>query len=215
MKNLALSFLAIALIAGAPLAAQSEPTPLNNPPVQEERTNPDAASITGDSGLTVTGTVVSFTDTALVLDTAAGQHTIQLTPQTTRPVSFTTGEKVAVDYTRNSTGVMIATAVRQEGTASADADHSMHTDPSTATAAPAAPETNLQNEPEPDVTASAEVEANVDADLDTDVEADVDAYADADTDSETLPETGSEAPLAGLMGLLALLAATVLRSRKA
>jgi LPXTG-motif cell wall-anchored protein len=191
MKNLALSLLAIALIAGAPLAAQ-EQDPTANPLVQEERTNPDADSITGDSGLTITGTVVSFTDSALVLQSTAGQHTIQLTPQTSRPSTFTTGERLAVDYTRNSTGVMIATAVRQEGTAGTEVDHSVHMGT-----------TALQNE------AEVEAEVDTDADLDTEMDTDVDASVD------TLPETGSDAPLAGLIGLVALAAATALRSRKA
>jgi len=195
MKNLALSLLALALIAGPAIA--QEPQPLNNPPVQEERTNPDAPAITGDSGLTITGTVVSFTDSAVVLSSTAGDLTIQITPQTARPATFTTGERLAIDYVRNSNGTMIATAIRPEGTLGTEVDHTLHT--------PATPAV----EPEPEVTA--EVEADVDANLDTDVEADV----DVDTDADVLPETGSGTPLAGLIGLLALAAATALRTRKA
>jgi LPXTG-motif cell wall-anchored protein len=200
MKTLALSLLALALIAGPAIAQEAQP--LNNPPVQEERTNPDAPAITGDSGLTITGTVVSFTDSAVVLNSTAGDLTIQITPQTSRPASFTTGERLAIDYVRNSNGTMIATAIRPVGTPGTEVDHTLHT-PTTP-----AVETELQ-QPEPEVTA--EVEADVDANLDTDVEADV----DVDTDADTLPETGSETPLAGLIGLLALAAATALRSRKA
>jgi LPXTG-motif cell wall-anchored protein len=207
MKLLALSLLAIALIA-APVAAQSEQDPQAMPPVQEERTNPDAPAITGDSGLTVTGTVVSFTDTALVLHSTAGDLTIQFTPQTVKPATFTTGENLAVDYVRNSNGTMIATAIRPVGTPGTETDLT-----------PQAPAPTVETEvQEPEADVSAELEADVAADLDTDteaeVEADVDADADLDTDSESLPETGSEVPLAGLIGLLALAAATALRTRK-
>lgn len=200
MKNLALSLLALAVIAGPAIAQEAQP--LNNPPVQEERTNPDAPAITGDSGLTVTGTVVSFTDSAVVLNTTAGDLTIQMTPQTAKPATFTTGENLAIDYVRNSNGTMIATAIRPAGTTGTEVDHTLHAAP-----APSAQvETQLQPAPE----VEADVEADVDADLDTDVEADV----DVDTSADTLPETGSETPLAGLIGLLALAAATALRTRK-
>lgn len=207
MKLLALSLLAIALIA-APVAAQSEQDPQATPPVQEERTNPDAPAITGDSGLTITGTVVSFTDSAVVLSSTAGDLTIQITPQTARPATFTTGENLAIDYVRNSNGTMIATAIRPVGTPGTEVDHTLHT--------PSAPA--LQTETDTPAEVEAEVEADVSADLDTDVEADVDVdtdvSADLDTDADTLPETGSEVPLAGLIGLLALAAATALRTRK-
>ena len=199
MKNLALSLLALALIAGPAIAQEAQP--LNNPPVQEERTNPDAPAITGDSGLTITGTVVSFTDSAVVLSSTAGDLTIQMTPQTARPATFTTGENLAIDYVRNSNGTMIATAIRPVGTPGTEVDHTLH-----APAPSVQVETQLQPAPE----VEAEVEADVDADLDTDVEADV----DVDTSDDTLPETGSETPLAGLIGLLALAAATALRTRK-
>ncbi|HVF61412.1 MAG TPA: YabP/YqfC family sporulation protein [Thermoanaerobaculia bacterium] len=196
MKNLALSLMALALIAGPAIAQEAQP--LNNPPVQEERTNPDAPAITGDSGLTITGTVVSFTDSAVVLSSTAGDLTIQMTPQTARPATFTTGENLAIDYVRNSNGTMIATAIRPAGTMGTEVDHTLHAAPAPSVQV----ETQLQPAPE--------VEADVDADLDTDVEAEV----DVDTDADTLPETGSETPLAGLIGLLALAAATALRTRK-
>ena len=200
MKNLALSLLALALIAGPAIAQEAQP--LNNPPVQEERTNPDAPAITGDSGLTITGTVVSFTDSAVVLSSTAGDLTIQMTPQTARPATFTTGENLAIDYVRNSNGTMIATAIRPAGTMGTEVDHTLHAAP--------APSVQVETQLQPAPEVEAEVEADVDADLDTDVEADV----DVDTSADTLPETGSETPLAGLIGLLALAAATALRTRK-
>ena len=199
MKNLALSLLALALIAGPAIAQEAQP--LNNPPVQEERTNPDAPAITGDSGLTITGTVVSFTDSAVVLNTTAGDLTIQMTPQTAKPATFTTGENLAIDYVRNSNGTMIATAIRPVGTTGTEVDHTMH-----APAPSVQVETQLQPAPE--------VEAEVEADVDADVDVDTDVSADVDTGSESLPETGSETPLVGLIGLLALAAATALRTRK-
>ena len=200
MKNLALSLMALALIAGPAIAQEAQP--LNNPPVQEERTNPDAPAITGDSGLTITGTVVSFTDSAVVISSTAGDLTIQMTPQTAKPATFTTGESLAIDYVRNSNGTMIATAIRPAGTMGTEVDHTLHAAP--------APSVQVETQLQPAPEVEAEVEADVDADLDTDVEADV----DVDTSADTLPETGSETPLAGLIGLLALAAATALRTRK-
>jgi LPXTG-motif cell wall-anchored protein len=181
--------LALALIV-APAAAQTytnEPQQLQTPPVQEERTNPDAPAITGDSGLTITGTVESVTDTALVLQTTAGTHTIQFDNRTSKPAVLNVGDRVAIDYTRTSTGVMIATAVRPEG---AITETGVTTGTATSTGVSV-------SESEADVEAGA-------------AEAEADLEADVSADSE-LPETGSELPLVGLIGLLALLAATGFR----
>ncbi len=195
MRRVALSVLALALIV-SPVAAQTysndppaqpqEQQQLQSPPVQEERTNPDAPAITGDSGLTITGTVESVTDSALVLQTVAGTHTIQLDNRTTKPATINVGDRLTVDYTRTSTGVMIATAVRPEGATTTTTGVTTGTTAGSVTA----------TETEADLEASAEADTSLDT--------------GASADSE-LPETGSELPLVGLIGLLALLAATGFR----
>jgi LPXTG-motif cell wall-anchored protein len=196
--------LALALIVAVPALAQTDetpPSPLQQPPIQEERTNPDAAAITGDSGLTITGTVQSVTDTAVVLNTTAGTHTIQFDNRTSRPATLNVGDRVAIDYTRNSSGVMIATAVRPEGgavtgevTATTTADTSVSTETSVDTSS----ESALQDDDDMATTGTT-------AGLDQDADADLSAESE-------LPETGSELPLAGLIGLLALVAASGFRA---
>ena len=197
----ALSVLAVVLIIAAPVVAQTYQTPpaqeqappaqdLNQPPaepappVQEERTNPSSPAITGDSGLTITGSVVSFTDTALVLDTAVGQQTIQLDNRTAKPAMLHVGDRVAVDFVRNSTGVMIATAIRPEGATTTETG--VTTSTTTETAPPV--ESNVQTE-ETTTTSATKGES-------------------------ALPETGSELPLAGLIGLLALAGAAGLKAAR-
>jgi LPXTG-motif cell wall-anchored protein len=191
------------LIVAVPALAQTDETPpsqLQQPPIQEDRTSPDAPAITGDSGLTITGTVESVTDTAVVLNTTAGTHTIQFDNRTSRPATLNVGDRVAIDYTRNSSGVMIATAVRPEGgsvtgevTATTTADTSVSTETSVDTSS----ESTLQD----DDMATTGTTAGLDQDADADLSA----------ESE-LPETGSELPLAGLIGLLALVAASGFRA---
>jgi LPXTG-motif cell wall-anchored protein len=202
---LALSLLAVVLIIAAPVAAQTYQTPpaqeqtppaqdLNQPPaepappVQEERTNPNSPALTGDSGLTITGSVVSFTDTALVLDTAVGQQTIQLDNRTSKPAMLHVGDRVTVDFVRNSTGVMIATAIRPEGATTTESGVAVSTETGTATETAPPVESSVQTE-ETTTTSATEGES-------------------------ALPETGSELPLAGLIGLLALAGAAGLRAAR-
>jgi hypothetical protein len=58
------------------------------------------------------------------------------------------------------------------------------------------------NDPNPDV----------DVDADVDVDTDVDTTTGLDTDDDSLPETASEMPLLGLIGLLALAGAATIKA---
>lgn len=187
MRRVALSVLALALIV-APAVAQYEtsPSPLQSPPIQEDRTNPDAPAITGDSGLTVTGTVVSFTDSAVVLDTAVGHLTVQFDNNTVKPDTLAVNDRVAIDYTRTSTGVMIAQSVRPAG----EVGTTLATDPPVTTDTTPLGESTLEND-----------QGEMDSGTATGLE----------SDTSELPETGSELPLIGALGLLALLAAVSFR----
>lgn len=65
---------------------------------------------------TVIGEVTDVEDNALHLDTAKGTEIIQITPQTTGEETATVGELVAIDVNRSTTGVAVASVVRQPTT---------------------------------------------------------------------------------------------------
>lgn len=211
-------FAALTLLFAAPVVAQHEEN-VDESQLQpyESRTNPNADSTTQDSGLTITGTVEEWNDEQLVLRTATGIQHIQIVPSTDRPVDFTVGENVSVDYTRTTQGVMIATEIRPEGAlGDADtmtepvADETLDAD----VQAEADVDTNLDTMDE-DVTADVDAQAGLESDFDTDVDTDLDTQADLDTDTtmdSTLPATGSELPLLALLGLLSVAAAVGVRS---
>lgn len=210
-------FAAFALLLSAPLAAQDETVQ-----PYESRTNPDADSIAGESGLTITGTVVEWNDEQLQISTATGVEHIQIVPNTQWSSNLTKGQEVSVDYTRTGQGVMIASKIRTSGALVDD------TDTVTATTT-----TSLNTDTDVDTTADLDVDADADADWNDDTveaEADVTADFDADTDlddqeyqadldtedewdtNDELPATGSELPLLGLLGLLSLVAAVGVRT---
>lgn len=226
-------FACLALLLAAPVVAQEETAEETQP--YESRTNPDARSIAGDSGLTLSGTVVEWNDKQLTLRTTTGVEHIQIVPDTDKPVELTAGQTVSVDYTRTSQGVMIAQEIRAEGTATGEESNLTATEPM--------PETDVTAESELDTTATAEVDTTMDQDLDTDTsmnedfdadasldtqaeletdvdtdldtQADFEADADLDTtmdDQDSLPATGSELPLVALLGLLSVAAALGVRS---
>ena len=119
MKRVALSLMVVLGLLAMPAIAQEEGTTTAGETLQEERTNPSADSIAPDSGLTLSGTVVSWNDQQLVLQTVTGVEHVQLQQNTVRPSTFTVGESVTVDYTRTSQGVMIAQQIRPMGDAGA------------------------------------------------------------------------------------------------
>lgn len=216
-------FAAFALLLSAPLAAQDETVQ-----PYESRTNPDADSITGGSGLTITGTVVEWNDEQLQIKTATGVEHIQIVPNTQWSSNLTEGETVSVDYTRTGQGVMIASKIRTSGTLVEDTD-------TVTTTTTSSLNTDTEVDTDVDTTADLDVDADVDADADwnddtMEAEADVTADFDADTDlddqdlqadldtedewdtNDELPATGSELPLLGLLGLLSLVAAIGVRT---
>lgn len=75
--------------------------------------------------------------------------------------------------------------------------------------------TELQTETEAELQTETDVDADfdADADLDADVESDLDSDFDDDELDSELPATGSELPLAALLGLASLAGAAVLRVR--
>lgn len=216
-------FAALALVFAAPAVAQDTQEPEHH----ETRTNPDADSITGESGLTITGTVVEWNDEQIELDTATGIEHIQIVPRTQWDENLTVGEEVSVDYTRTSQGVMIASKIRTGGavartgqvdttTTTTRLDTDTRTDLDTTADVEMEAETDVntdwnERELDTDVDTTADFDADVDVDRDADVRADLDT--DVDVDRRTrLPATGSELPLLGLLGLLSLVGALGLRS---
>jgi hypothetical protein len=238
MKRVVLSLVVGLALLAVPAIAQtySDTTPAENPPVQEERTNPSADSMAPDSGLTLTGTVVSWNDDQLVVKTVTGVEHIQLLQTTSRPATFTAGETVTVHYTRTSqNGVMVAQQVLPSGTGSGTTTSNLQpstttTTPSTTTTTESQLEQDLDEAgaelSEVDDRVEEEIEEAVGGSIDNDGAigndedpsnddvdlADTDTMeSEIDSDTSALPATGSKAPLVGLLGLLALGAAAGLR----
>ena len=106
MKRSALCILTLfALLVATPLAAQTGSD-------ETQRTQPDAPSVAPHSGLTIEGTVTSWNDRELVLETETGVEHLVLTRDLNLPASLSKGDQVAIDYTRNSQGTMVANEVR-------------------------------------------------------------------------------------------------------
>jgi hypothetical protein len=209
-------FAAFALLLAAPVLAQ-ESNLAENEAQQEandNRTQPDADSTTGDSALTITGTVHSWTDDQIALKTDTGVHHIKVLPNTDWDGELTVGEWVSIDYTRPGQGIMIAELLRSPGQVQTE---STVTETTTSSL-------NTDADMESDMDMEADVDVNADTDwndgeLDTEAEvtADFDADADLNTEDELdsndeLPATGSELPLLGLLGLLSLVAAIGIRT---
>ena len=182
------------------------PSTTTNTPVQEERTNPAVPTHSPNSGLTASGSVVSWNDDEVVLRTATGITHFKLLPSTTGAGSFTEGQRLTIDFDRNEQGVLIAKQVRLEGETAPVAQ-------GITTSGAAAAGSNVAEAVEEGV------EETVGADVDND-NAIGTRGGTANTASTTtttastttnLPATGSNAPLAGLLGLLALGGAAALR----
>jgi hypothetical protein len=203
-------FAAFALLLAAPVLAQ-ESNLAENEAQQEandNRTQPDADSTTGDSALTITGTVHEWTDDQIALKTDTGVHHIKVLPNTDWDGELTVGEWVSIDYTRTGQGIMIAELVRSQGQVQTESTVVETTTTST----------NTEMDMEADVDVNADTDWN-DGELDTEAEvtADFDADANLNTEDELdsndeLPATGSELPLLGLLGLLSLVAAIGIRT---
>ena len=232
MKRVVLSLMVVLGLLAVPAVAQYEQAP---PPeqtttteetVQEQRTDPSADSIAPDSGLTLSGTVVSWNDQQLVLQTVTGVEHVQLQQSTARPSTFTAGESVSVDYTRTSQGVMIAKAIRPSGGTAAATSTTMTT-PTTKLGDGIDQESELEQDVEEAVADVGEAADEVGAELseiDDEVEEEIEEAADTSIDNDdtigntedaddmdALPATGGKAPLAALLGLLAIGAAVALR----
>lgn len=221
MKKLSLSILTIfAMLMAMPLMAQT---------VDTERTNPDAPSIAPHSGMTLTGTVTSWNDQEIVLETETGVEHIVLTGDVTVPAGIAEGDTVTVDYTRNSQGTMIAKEIRLMGEAETDVmaqgevDTTATTDMGADATVDAQVDTTMGTESDVDYGTETDVDVTADADLDvqdTEVQADADVGFDDDfaTDDELdselddeLPATATQEPLLLVLGVVGLAGAAGLR----
>ncbi|HET9769196.1 MAG TPA: hypothetical protein VFS60_20295, partial [Thermoanaerobaculia bacterium] len=98
-------------------ATTTTETTTSTVPVQEERTNPQVPTHGPSSGLTASGSVISWNTDEVVLRTATGMTHFKLLPDTTGATTgFTEGQRVTIDFTRNEQGVLIARQIRPEGT---------------------------------------------------------------------------------------------------
>jgi len=226
MKRVVLSLMVVlGLLALPAIAQEAGSTTATGETLQEERTNPSSDSIATDSGLTLSGTVVSWNDQQLVLKTITGVEHIQLQSHTVRPSTLTAGESVTVDYTRTSQGVMIAKQIRLGGTMDSTTTTTL-TEPATGTGVAGTKigdgidqESELEQDVEEAVADVGEAADEVGAELsevDDAVEEEVEEAMDTSLDNDDtigneLPATGSKAPLAAMLGLLAIGAAVGLR----
>lgn len=216
MKRSILSILVmLALVLTAPVIAQEsqDELPAQNEALEEtwdNRTQPDADSIVGDSALTITGTVQEWTDDQVALKTDTGVHHIKVLPDTAWDKSLTVGETVTIGYTRTTQGVMIAESIWSENPAGTE---STVTETTTSSL-----NTDMEMDMEADADMDMDADTGVTADFDADADLSDDEYqADLDTEDEwdsndELPATGSELPLLGLLGLLSLVAAIGVRT---
>jgi hypothetical protein len=191
-------------------ATTTTETTTSTAPMQEERTNPQVPTHGPSSGLTASGSVVSWNADEVVLRTATGMTHFKLLPDTTGATTgLTEGQRVTIDFTRNEQGVLIARQIRPEGTTTTT------TTPGAAAAgaAVAGAASNVAEAVEEGV------EETVGADVDNDgkvgtrggTSTDTASTETTTTEETTMPATGSKAPLAGLLGLLALGGAVALR----
>ena len=188
----------------------NDTTTTTNTPVQEERTNPAVPTHSPNSGLTASGSVVSWNNDEVVLRTATGITHFHLLPSTTGAGSFTEGQRLTIDFDRNEQGVLIAKQIRNEGTTAPVAQ-------GITTSGAAAAGSNVAEA----VTEGVEETTGADVNNDNRIgtrggTANTAATTTTDTTttgstSTNLPATGSNAPLAGLLGLLALGGAAALR----
>lgn len=218
MKRVVLSLMVVlGLLALPAIAQEAGSTTATGETLQEERTNPSSDSIAPDSGLTLSGTVVSWNDQQLVLKTVTGVEHIQLQSHTVRPSTLTAGEAVTVDYTRTSQGVMIAKQIRLGGTMDSTTTTAM-SEPATGTGIAGTKigdgidqESELEQDVEEAVADVGEAADEVGAELsEIDDAIEDDANTSFDND-DALPATGGKAPLAALLGLMAIGAAVALR----
>lgn len=183
MKRTTLCILTLfALLAVLPLAAQTGSD-------ETERTNPNARSLAPHSGLTLQGTATSWNDQELVLETETGIEHLVLTRDVNLPAGLSEGDQVAVDYTRNSQGTMIAKEVRLMG----DAEGGAQVTTSVTTEAQAESSDSEQmarQESEPMAAGEAAYDSGMD---------------------DELPATGGNGPLVLLLGLVAVTGAAGLK----
>ena len=174
-------------------------TPASNVPVQEERTNPAVPTHSPNSGLSASGSVVSWNNDEVVLHTATGITHFKLLPSTTGVNTFTEGQRVTIDFDRNEQGVLLAKQIRLEGTTAPVAQGI--TTPGAAEAG-----ANVAAAVGVDTTNSSSTTTSTTTTQPTSTES-----TTTESTTTNLPATGSNAPLAGLIGLLALGGAAALR----
>ena len=237
MKKLTTSIVATTaalLLAAAPMAAEKDKNQdedVTKQDVEYERTHPDAESQAPHAGLTIYGTVQDFNEDQLTLKTSTGVEHLQIVSQTNHPADLEAGTDVAVDYNRNTQGIMIAKEIRMNSGESIAETGVEETDTqtasTTATTETRDQEMNVQTEEsepaerETDVRAEADVEAESDLRTETEARAETQVAATAETENreqseqmtaqaQELPQTAGNLPLIALLGLIGLAGAGTL-----
>ena len=234
MKNVVLAIAVALVLVAIPAAAQydtsapatttttttsSTTTTPTDEATTETRTNATAPMHSNDPGLTANGNVVSWNDEEVVLKSASGLLHLKLLPTTTGSRTFSEGQSLSIDYSRNEQGVLLAKQIRSGGEL---------TTPATTTPGAAVPGSVGATASNVGEAVEEGVEETVGADVDKDgaigtrgapTGSGTDTASTSTTTTEStavdtssnLPATGSNGPLVGLLGLLALGGAAAIR----
>jgi hypothetical protein len=219
MKRVVLAIVAALVLIALPAAAQyndqsaqtTSTAPTTTAPAQEVRTNPVVPMHSEDPGLTATGSVDSWNDDEVVLKTATGLLHFKLLPGTTGPRTFTAGQMVSIDFSRNEQGVLLANTIRPN-----EAVATMPPGVTTSGAAAAGEEIgaavkNTGEAIEEGVEEATKTDLDNDNQIGTRGGVSGSEPSAATTTTTDLPATASDSPLFALLGLLALGAAAGLR----
>ena len=179
---------------------------VNGVPVQEERTNPAVPTHTQDSGLTASGSVVSWNDQEIVLRTSTGLTHFKLVPETVGANNtFQEGQNLSIDFTRNEQGVLIAKQVRMDMAAAPPQGITT----TGATAAGEAVGATVDQATTPnDSTTTTGTTTGTPSEMNASTTS---STTTGTTTGTSMPATASESPLVALLGLMALGAAAGLR----
>jgi hypothetical protein len=198
--------MALALATASGLAAQSTSTYESTTPATEKTEKIEGKQM--QSGLQVSGTVVSSDENRLIVKADNGQQmTFIVNESTADPHLFNVGDRVTASYvTLAGTGPVVTKVI------SAPLEAKTSTGTVTYEQKPAAAATATVTTPAPAATATATVTtpSTTTTTIDNDTVADVDVDTD-DDDADVLPATASPLPLIALAGFVAGGAARVIR----
>jgi len=198
--------MALALATASGLAAQSTSTYESTTPATEKAEKIEGKQM--QSGLQVSGVVVSSDDNRLIVKADNGQQmTFIVNESTADPHLFNVGDRVTASYvTLAGTGPVVTKVVSSPVQAKTSTGTVTYEQPAAAASA-----TVTTPAPAASATATVTTPSTTTTTIDNDTVADVDTDVDTDDDADVLPATASPLPLIALAGFVAGGAARVIR----